>query len=322
MGVKKEKFTLEEIRTKIKEIEPDVELLSTEYKNNKDPLLFKCPCGKEFVKNWTTIQSKKSCKCRSCSRKKGWKEIRRASTFNDDSIKIFKKNGFNPLEEIKNVRDKVLCIDKDGYKGRISLENIKLNKHFSIFSLKYNKDYLIYNLNNFASLTHTNTIVTDFEEKSRTCDTLIHCICECGNKFTTNICNFTTQDKTRCEKCTDSISNLEFKIKNELEKRNVNFVYQKRFKDCRNPKTNYSLPFDFYLPDYNVCIEVDGKQHFQVSYFGNETKEKAISNLKKTQYRDKIKNEYCASKEIKLVRISYLEFKNSEYNQILNNLFN
>lgn len=37
---------------------------------------------------------------------------------------------------------------------------------------------------------------------------------------------------------------------------------QKRFADCR---TKVSLPFDFYLPSYNLIIEADGNQHYSSS---------------------------------------------------------
>ena len=40
----------------------------------------------------------------------------------------------------------------------------------------------------------------------------------------------------------------------------VEFIKQKRFKNCKDIRT---LPFDFYLPDYNICIEYDGEQHFK-----------------------------------------------------------
>ena len=37
---------------------------------------------------------------------------------------------------------------------------------------------------------------------------------------------------------------------------------------CKNIKT---LPFDFYLPDYNTCIEFHGVQHYKpIPYFGGE----------------------------------------------------
>jgi hypothetical protein len=60
------------------------------------------------------------------------------------------------------------------------------------------------------------------------------------------------------------------------------------------------LPFDFYLPKYNICIEYDGEQHFEpLEFFGGI---KAFDELKK---RDEIKTKFCRDNNIKLIRISY-----------------
>ena len=48
------------------------------------------------------------------------------------------------------------------------------------------------------------------------------------------------------------------------------FESQKRFKDCKDKR---QLPFDFYLPSYNVCIEYQGEQHYRpIDHFGAEVK--------------------------------------------------
>lgn len=49
---------------------------------------------------------------------------------------------------------------------------------------------------------------------------------------------------------------------------NVSFEKEKTFIDCVNPKTNFLLRFDFYLPDYNIIIEYDGEQHFKYNDTG------------------------------------------------------
>ena len=71
------------------------------------------------------------------------------------------------------------------------------------------------------------------------------------------------------------------------------------------------LPFDFYLPNYNICIEYDGEQHFKpIKYFGGQ---KAFQSQ---QQKDEIKNKYCQDNKIKLIRISYMDYDNIE--KILN----
>jgi len=74
---------------------------------------------------------------------------------------------------------------------------------------------------------------------------------------------------------------------------------QYTFPQCRH--TNV-LPFDFYLPNFNICIEYQGQQHFQVVKTGFFGGEKA---LKERQHRDKIKREFCEKRGIILVEIPY-----------------
>ena len=89
----------------------------------------------------------------------------------------------------------------------------------------------------------------------------------------------------------------ELNIKMILDKNNIKYIQQHKFDDCRyiNP-----LPFDFYLPHLNTCIEYDGIQHFEpVVFFGGE---RGLSILQRT---DLIKNNYCMDNNIILIRVDY-----------------
>lgn len=316
-------MTIEDVKRYVEQLEPEVVLLSTTYVNNKSPLEFKCKCGKFFQKSWTTIQTHKTCLCRSCARKRGWKIKRRHAGFEQDLKKVFFENGFIPLEIPINTRDKILCEDKEKYKGYISYANAKKGQHFSIFSLAFNKENLLYNLNNYAANNKNGAKVITFEERKRSCDTLLICECCCGEYFTSTLCDFTTQNHWRCSKCSNSQSKLEILTENELRKYTNDYIKQKRFDNCRNIETNYLLSFDFYLPQLNLCIEVDGEQHFKPSKFSNITEEEAIKMFEQTHKRDLQKDEYCLRNGIKLVRISYKSFyrQNKEYQEIIRNLF-
>jgi hypothetical protein len=104
----------------------------------------------------------------------------------------------------------------------------------------------------------------------------------------------------------------ERKIKEFLDDNLIKYEREKKFDTCKNIKC---LPFDFYLPDHNICIEYDGQQHFNiVSIYGGE------DCLKKIQINDNIKNNWCSENNIKLIRISYIK-KNKIY-AILNEFFN
>lgn len=95
-------------------------------------------------------------------------------------------------------------------------------------------------------------------------------------------------------------------IQDYLLNSKIEYIKQYIFEDCKNPKTNRKLPFDFYLPKYNICIEFDGKQHFiENGWFNNRN-----GALEEIQYRDSIKNEYCYNRSIFLIRIPYTKIEN------------
>lgn len=88
-------------------------------------------------------------------------------------------------------------------------------------------------------------------------------------------------------------------IANFLNENNIKYETQKKFIDC---KDNRQLPFDFWIPDRNMCIEYDGRQHFEIiEKWGGE--EALIDRIKK----DTIKDNFCKSKGIDLLRIRYDE---------------
>ena len=115
----------------------------------------------------------------------------------------------------------------------------------------------------------------------------------------------------KCPKC--KTSRGEENIRKFLNEKKVPFIEQKTFDSCVNPKTNYHLKFDFYIPHLNLCIEYDGQLHFKpVKFFGgNESYEKQI-------YLDNIKNEFCKNNKINLLRISFIQFNDIE--KILENI--
>lgn len=101
-----------------------------------------------------------------------------------------------------------------------------------------------------------------------------------------------------CPTCRESKG--ERGIRHYLIEKNINFIAQKKFDECKD--SNY-LPFDFYLPDFNICIEFDGEQHFkEVKHFGG------VEYLKNIQKKDKIKTEFCLKNDISLIRINKRNF--------------
>jgi hypothetical protein len=103
-----------------------------------------------------------------------------------------------------------------------------------------------------------------------------------------------------CPICKESKG--ERKIRQYLESKNIKFISQFRFPDCKNLRP---LPFDFYVTDYNLCIEYQGEQHYlNKSFFNNDIKLEYIKN------NDITKLNYCINNNIKICVISYKEYKN------------
>lgn len=141
---------------------------------------------------------------------------------------------------------------------------------------------------------------------------------ECGEIFITSYKNYVHFNKNRCDICSKAKSIGEIIIENILNCYSINFISQYKFDECKDKKP---LPFDFYLQDYNTCIEFNGQFHYLPIY----TQER----LEYVQKHDKIKSDFCANNGINLIVIPYwnghdmeeiitgaLNIKNNNYNKI------
>ena len=115
-----------------------------------------------------------------------------------------------------------------------------------------------------------------------------------------------------CPKCVSSFG--EIKVKEFLDKYNVNYRTRKTYEDLLGIH-NGLLSYDFYLPKYNLLIEVQGEQHESPQeLFGGEFA------FKKQQEHDKRKREYAQFHDIDLLEIWYYDIDNID--QILKEKLN
>lgn len=137
---------------------------------------------------------------------------------------------------------------------------------------------------------------------------LWRCICDCGNY---KLVGSNSLSKGLTSSCGCMKSKGETKIAKILQENNVKFYREYCFDDGRYSDSNIKMRYDFYLPDYNCCIEYDGEQHFRsVNFFGGE------KSFKKRQFKDLEKELYCKEKNIKIIRIKYNDFDNIDFNYI------
>lgn len=124
--------------------------------------------------------------------------------------------------------------------------------------------------------------------------------CNKGHIYETKLHYF--YNGNRCPICRKSKG--ESRISKFLKDNNIEYFEQYRFDDC---KFKNKLPFDFYIPSLNLCIEYDGKQHYEINGFKNNSR-----TLVDIKIRDTVKNIYCKNNNIKLLRIPYRKFNDIE----------
>lgn len=110
----------------------------------------------------------------------------------------------------------------------------------------------------------------------------------------------------------------EIMVANWLEENNISYKqeYLVRF-----PFLVKKKPFvfiDFYLPEYNIFIEYNGKQHYEyVQYF-----HKTRYDFTRQQIRDNIVRSYCEQNNIKLIEIPYYLKKSEVFELLKTNIRN
>lgn len=137
--------------------------------------------------------------------------------------------------------------------------------------------------------------------------TKIRCICKkCNGQWVADFTHLTSKnEKTGCPICRRSRGQSE--LQRFLIQNNITYESQKTFEKCTGSRKK--LLFDFYLPKYNICIQVQGSQHFKaVDKFGGD------KGFQITKKYDQIKRQYCAKNKIQLIYINNKSFvKDSEF---------
>lgn len=145
----------------------------------------------------------------------------------------------------------------------------------------------------------------------------IKCKCRICNTEWSSWANNLLRMQAGCPKCRASIG--EYNIAEYLDNRNIIYQRQHTFSDCVDKDL---LRFDFYLPEYNLCIEFQGEQHyFPVDFRGHGEKD-AQERFNLLQNRDNIKRQYCKAHHIQLIEIKYLNKEYVDIENILNPILN
>lgn len=154
-----------------------------------------------------------------------------------------------------------------------------------------------------ANNIHNNKYNYDLIEYNNS-DSILSIICDKHGIF--NQRASTHLNGCGCPVCNESKGERE--ISKTLDTLSIEYLREYKFEKC---KYINELRFDFYIPSINLCIEFNGRQHYEeVNGFGGKVE---FDKIKK---RDNIKYNFCKLNNINLLIIKYKDI--NEVSNIIN----
>lgn len=281
------------------------------YKNNRTYYKCTCECGNIRYGLGYEIKNGKTYQCLECAEQTRKQKHRRDITGQKFGRLIVKKM----LPHFKENKTYVECQCDCGNIKNIVMSNVVNGHTSSCGCWEKESRYL---RNHYTDITGRHygmlTVIKKTNQKTSNGCVIWECKCDCGNITYVSYSNLHRQMTQSCG-CKRG-SKWEDYINETLTKYNIEYEYQKTFPDCKNNTGTCLLFFDFFIPQKQIVIEYDGLQHFEpVSYWGGKEK------LKTTQRNDKIKNDYCISHNIHMIRIPFY-YSKDDINNLLINILN
>ena len=291
----------------------DFEYIDTVRENGKISIVFICNKHREFGEQKMTKKNMerniKGCKYCVGRDLPEWYVLKKANVINPH-IKL--------LEPYKNLTTRMNCYcEIHNCKTRKSMQDILKGKGCYRCGIEKQSQLSFLSLEEFQKRVRDkdNTVeVLEYhgmEQKAKyRCE-------KCGHIWESSARTMVASGK-QCPNCKKYYVG-ERQIATILDEWDIKYEQQYRFDKCVDKR---ALPFDFYLTDYNVCIEFDGIHHFE--------QRKGWTSLEEVLHHDKIKDKFCKNNNIPLIRIPYWESGEMEYylfdklveNNVLENIEN
>ena len=309
-------YSIENLQLYINQQGSNTIVLDKHYRNTKTKMNLICGnCGQHYQDTYDHIRFKNYIYCQQCGVE------RRASTHRHLVEDVEQRLAQHHMKLLNPNFQSINCLeveDNEGYRSSCAnLYHIEKGKHF-IRNHKHNL-YTPYNINLYLHKQGIITEVADLTPRHievRYDKIGFVCSC-CGNTFYTTFDAVKYNGRVLCQKCSKNMSNLEYKVKTYLEENNIKYIPQKRFSKC---KLKRSLPFDFYLVDYNYVIEVNGQQHYyeNAEFFHSER------TLQEQQEVDQYKKQFCIDNNIGYLELPFWLINNppQTYKKKINEIIN
>lgn len=266
-------------------------------------------CGKQYttaianiIKGLNTFNK---CACKQCAQKKSHdiSDSKYQDFYYKEIIKICNENNYILLskkEDIKTLDTKIHYIcQKHGEQETSVYGLVKQGSRCRRCAWELTGDKCRYSVNEVIKKVNSyygNELLNPFEYKGSNINNLKIKCGICGREYGVSFHNYMRYEGKKCPHCFHVRSSAEIRIAKFLDENFIKYEREKKFIDCKDKRC---LPFDFYLPDYNLIIEFDGQHHYYQTY----TKE----HFEYTTKHDQIKNDFCKSKGINLLRIPYYD---------------
>lgn len=196
--------------------------------------------------------------------------IERSSISKNDAILTIR----NKINYIKNKYN--IDLEFLGFKEELEGLSIKNRISYSYLKLRCKKHNLIWDTTSYSNFIHSDCIFCPSCSK---------------HKQMSNI----------ERKCFESLKTI-IKDRIILEQFHLNSIFDKITNNFRD------IVVDFYIPDYNTFIEVDGEQHYK--YIPSKYHKKGYQYYVDRINRDKCLVDYCLTNNINLLKIPWCDISN------------
>lgn len=298
----------------LKEVNPNIEVIG-EYINMNTKIRVKCLTD-GYIWDADPRKLMRGCQCSVCSNRTVMVGVNDIATTRPDLVKYFKEkeDAFRYTSGSEKYVD-IIC-PECGYEDNIRISNLSrfgfscngcYEKKYGHKRVPYGywnentmQQYLDENCHGYKLLD----IQMPSDDRCKYLKAFIKCPNEDHPPYWSYWKNITSGYTCLLCYMEDSMSKGERSTENILKQYDIDYEPQKRFDDCRD---SYTLPFDFYLPDYNLVIEIMGEQHeHPVELFGGQ------EGFEKRVVHDKIKRDYLKQNDINILDIWYYEFDKME----------
>lgn len=306
--MKHTKWDINKVRQFVKE-NSDCELITNEYKTVDTKMEFKCRCGQCFTTTFDKFRARNKRQCNSCGYKESAERQKPSYEKVKEFIEVQSQSGCKLIStEYKNAHQKLKVQCKCGEIYEVPW------RHFKNSNQRQCPECGIKIVANARRLP-IEEVTTTIEQKDckllseyQNIDSKIKIQCACGKIFHTSYGLFRDYDINKCPDCRSengAISKGENKIRCWLNSNNISFVEQYTFPKLKG--TN-KLRYDFAIlndkEEVKLIIEFDGKQHFGIGNFTDDTDEMLVA-YQRVLESDYKKNQYCFMNSIPLLRIHY-----------------